>query len=173
MAEHPPDHGRHLEDSFQILAESVDTCEQHALDRGWDVQGRQGARQAVACGLLHQVAALQEGEGQLFDEQRVPIRLGDNESLQLGRERRYAQQILHHRLALFRGQALQRHPRGVGLGEDRPYHRGTAGPGQPRQGNLGMVGSVGPGVQIFGAIHQDQQHRDGDHGLDDRREDFF
>jgi hypothetical protein len=66
LAEHPPDHGRHLEDSFQILAESVDTGEQHALDRGGDVQSRERARQAVPGGLLHQVAALQEGEGQLF-----------------------------------------------------------------------------------------------------------
>jgi hypothetical protein len=103
------------------------------------------------------VPGLDEVPDELLDEEGIAVGVALDQALELGRDRRRAEQLADHGLTVLVGQPFQRHPLGVGLVEDGPHHGRAADAAQAGQVHLGVIGHVAPGPQVLGPVDEHQQ----------------
>ena len=107
-----PDDRGELDGAFAVLTEAVQPGHDNCLDGVRHVHLGEAFDQAIAAVLPPQDAEVEEGLGDLLNEQGYPLRLRHEGGMQLGRELLAPQDTPRHGQAFSLGEAAQRQ-RGV------------------------------------------------------------
>ena len=111
----PPDHRGGLEEILLILGEPVDPGGENRLDRGRDLDRRDGSTEPVGATISNERPGLYQASQALFQEEGIPLRPRDQQSPHVTEARVRSEQRVKHRLGTIRRQRIQSQLRVVRL----------------------------------------------------------